>query len=133
MARIAYRVDRRRFLRESALAALGVIAAACTPATTAPSPSGTPRRPGGEFHGAFPWDAPPKGHYNYFATGAILSGSPYADLFIPPLALYRWAEGRWDYLLAESAGPNADGYEVKLRSGIKWSDGAPFTAKDVAT
>ena len=47
--------------------------------------------------------------------------------------MYRWAEGRWEYLLAESAAPAADSYEVKLRSGIKWSDGTPFTAKDVAT
>jgi len=117
------------------MATLGVIAAACTPSAAPPSSaaaSSTPRK-GGEFHGAWPWDAPPKGHYNYFATGAILLGSVYADLFIPSLAMYRWAEGRWEYLLAESAAPSADSYEVKLRSGIKWSDGTPFTAKDVAT
>ncbi len=129
----ACRVDRRRFLRESALATLGLVAAACTPTST-PSSSGTPApKRGGEFHGAWPWDAPRKGHYNSFAPGAILSGSVYADLFIPSLAMYRWAEAKWEYLLAESAGPNGDGYEVKLRSGIRWSDGVPFTARDVAT
>jgi len=134
MARTRY-VGRRRFLRDSALATIGVMAAACTPASTTPSPSGTPApKKGGEFHGAWPWDAPPKGHYNYFAPGAILSGSIYTDLFIPSLAMYRWTEAKWDYLLAESAAPTeAASYEVKLRSGIKWSDGVPFTAKDVAT
>ncbi len=128
-------MDRRRFLRDSALVGVGFLAAACTPSTTPSSsnlPARSPRK-GGEFHGAIPYDPPPKGHYNYFAAGAILSGSLYADLFIPPLALYRWADARWDYLLAESAGPSGDGYEVKLRPGIKWSDGTPFTAKDVAT
>ena len=40
---------------------------------------------GGEFHGAWPYDLPPKGHYNYFAAaGIILQGAIYIDLFMPP-------------------------------------------------
>ena len=48
--------------------------------------------------------------------------------------MYLWNDGKFDYWLAESSGPKAgDNFELKLRSGIKWSDGAAFTAKDVYT
>ena len=43
---------------------------------------GTAATRGGEFHGAWPYDLPPKGHYNYFAaSGIILQGAIYLDLF----------------------------------------------------
>jgi len=44
-----YRVDRRRFLRDSALVSLGIVAAACAPGTT--TTGGTAKK-GGEFHAA---------------------------------------------------------------------------------
>lgn len=128
-----YRVDRRRFLRDSALVSVGLVAAACAPgATTAPSGGGAAKK-GGEFHAAWPWDAPPKGHYNYLSAGTILSGSYLTDFFIPSLAVYRWAEGKWDYWLADSATQNGENYEVKLKQGLKWHDGKEFTSADVAT
>ncbi len=139
MTDFKYRVDRRRFLRDATLTSLGLMAAACAPAVTTPaasaaSASGSGAKKGGEFHGAWPYDLPPKGHYNYFTGGAILSGGIYTDLApIPTLAIYRWADAKWDYWLAESAKQNGENFEVKLRSGIKWSDGTPFTSKDVAT
>jgi peptide/nickel transport system substrate-binding protein len=128
--RSAYRVSRRRFLRDATLTSLGVWAAACAPGTTPPGAQG---QKGGEFHGAWPYDLPPKGHWNQFATGRILQGSIYVDLFYPSLAMYRWAEGNWTPWLAESFKLTGNTYEVKLRSGLKWSDGQAFTSKDVVT
>jgi hypothetical protein len=114
---------------------VGIVAAACQaqlPGSSA-SPGTAAKAKGGEFHGAWPYVLPPAGHYNYFATNAILSGSPYTDLFIPSLGVYRWADAKWDYWLAESASLNGNDYTVKLRSGLKWDDGTAFTSKDVVT
>ena len=135
-----YTPTRRRLLRDSMLTSLGIFAAACAPSTT-PGPSsgataatgGGTAAKGGEFHGGWPYVLPPQGHWNYFATNAILGGSIYTDLYIPSLGVYRWAENKWDYWLAESAKQNGDNYEVKLRSGLKWDDGTAFTSKDVVT
>ena len=134
---IRYKPTRRRMLRDSMFATLGIVAAACQAqlpgASGSPGASGGTATKGGEFHGAWPYDLPPKGHYNYFATGAILSGSPYTDLFIPSLAVYRWADAKWDYWLAESAKLDGNDYTVKLRPNLKWDDGTAFTSADVVT
>ena len=133
--KLSYTPTRRRLLRDSMLTSLGLIAAACAPGTT-PSPSGGGggnAAKGGEFHGGWPYVLAPQGHWNFYAPNAILGGSIYTDLFIPSLAVYLWADNKWSYWLAESAKQNGDNYEVKLRSGLKWDDGTPFTAKDVVT
>lgn len=117
---------RRELLRDASLASLGLIVAACQI-----TPSGTKK--GGEIHLAWPWDLPPKGHWNVFGTGQILGGSFIEELYIPTLAIYRWADAKWDYLLAESHQTTNDGVTVKLRQGVKWDDGKPFTAQDVWT
>ena len=128
--RISYQPTRRQFLRDSMLTTVGLVAASACQAL--PSGGGTAAK-GGEFHGGWPYDLPPKGHYNYFTTGTILSGSIYLDLFIPALGIYRWADAKWDYLLAESAKLDGNDYTVKLRPGLKWSDGTAFGADDVIT
>ena len=133
---IRYSVTRRRFLRDATLTSLGVVAAACTPGATTPSPSGSGAvsAKGGEFHGAWPYDLPPKGHYNYFAAaGIILQGAIYVDLFQPPLATWMWNDAKWNYMLAESSSLSGNVFSVKLRPNIKWSDGKAFTSKDVVT
>jgi len=135
---LKYQVNRRRFLRDATLTSLGIVAAACAPAGTTPAASGGgatggAAKKGGEFHAAWPYDLPPKGHYNYLSPGTILSGSYLIDFFLPSLAVYRWAEGKWEYWLAESSAQTGENFEVKLRKGIKWDDGKDFTAKDVAT
>jgi peptide/nickel transport system substrate-binding protein len=131
-----YSVTRRRFLRDATLTSLGIVAAACTPDATLPSPSrstGTLAK-GGEFHGAWPYDLQPKGHYNYFAaSGGILQISIYQDLFMPTLATWLWSDAKWNYLLAESTSQSGNVFSVKLRPNVKWSDGSPFTSKDVVT
>jgi len=128
---VRYNVNRRRFLRDSTLATLGLIAAACA-GVQLPG-GGATKKKGGEFHGAWPYDLPPKGHYNYFATGALLSGGVYTDLFIPALGMWDWADGKWIYFLAESSKLTGNVFEVKLRPNLKWSDGAAFSSKDVVT
>src|SRR3989440_1834068 len=133
---ISYSVTRRRFLRDATLTSLGIVAAACTPgATPGTSPSGgAASAKGGEFHGAWPYDLPPKGHYNYFAAaGIILQGAIYVDLFQPPLATWMWNDAKWNYMLAESSSLSGNVFSVKLRPNIKWSDGTAFTSKDVVT
>ena len=130
---IRYSVTRRRFLRDATFTSLGLVAAACAPTPGAGTPTGGTSAKGGEFHGGWPYVLAPQGHWNFFATNAILGGGIYTDLFIPSLAVYRWVDAKWDFWLAQSAQQNGDTYEVKLRSGIKWDDGTPFTSKDVAT
>jgi len=131
---IRYSVTRRRFLRDATLTSLGVIAAACTPTTTSPGPSGGGGVKGGQFNGAWPYDLPPKGHFNYAAaSGAITQGSIWQDMFLPPMATYVWNDAKWTYWLAESSSLSGNVFEVKLRPNIKWSDGTPFTSKDVVT
>ncbi|TMD61086.1 MAG: ABC transporter substrate-binding protein [Chloroflexi bacterium] len=129
-----YAPTRRMFLRDATLVSIGMLAAACQPGTA--TPSGGTGKKGGEFHGAWPYDLPPKGHYNYFTTGSILATSGvsiYGDLMLPSLAAYRWSEDKYDYWLAESHAMNGDNLDVKLRKGLKWDDGKPFTSKDVWT
>ena len=130
-----YSVTRRRFLRDATLTSLGIVAAACTPAATSgSSPSGSASVKGGQFNGAWPYDLPPKGHYNYFAaSGAITQGSIWQDMFLPPMATYVWNEAKWSYWLAESSSLSGNVFSVKLRPNIKWSDGVAFTSKDVVT
>jgi peptide/nickel transport system substrate-binding protein len=130
-----YSVSRRRFLRDATLTSLGIVAAACAP-TGGPSgtqaPGGAAVK-GGQFNGAWPYDLPPKGHHNYFNNTAILFGSVYQDTFLPNLAMYRWADAKWEYFLAESSSLAGNVFSVKLRPNVKWSDGKPVTSKDVVT
>jgi peptide/nickel transport system substrate-binding protein len=133
---ISYSPTRRRLLRDATFTSLGLIAAACAPGTSGTTTGGTTggtSAKGGEFHGAWPYVLAPQGHWNYYATNAILGGSIYTDLFISSLAVYNWATAKYEYWAAESAKQNGDNYEVKLRSGLKWDDGKAFTAKDVVT
>src|SRR5207249_6831 len=82
----------------------------------------------GEFHAAWPWDLPPKGHYNTLSSGNILDGSYLQDFFIPSLAVYRWSEAKWENWLMESATQNGENYEVKLKQGLKRDDGKEVTS-----
>ncbi|HSH82599.1 MAG TPA: ABC transporter substrate-binding protein, partial [Herpetosiphonaceae bacterium] len=87
---------------------------------------------GGEFQGAWPYQLPPKGHYNTFATDAILGGSMYHDMLEMPMALYKWEQDEYIPMLAtEWEIVEPDSFNVTLRDGVKWSDGTDFTTKDV--
>jgi peptide/nickel transport system substrate-binding protein len=125
---IRYSVNRRRFLQDATLTTLGIFAAAC-------APTGQPTaKKGGEFHGAWPYQLPPAGHFNAYAPRGILTTGIYRHLWLGQLAMYKWADNSYIFWLAESAKQQpGNNLEVKLRSGIKWSDGKAFTAKDVYT
>lgn len=80
---------------------------------------------------AWPYQPPPTGHFNPYATNNLTLGI-YNDIMNPPLAIYKWAEGTYEGELAESFGYDEDNnYIVTLKSGIMWSDGSPMTSADV--
>lgn len=83
------------------------------------------------FSGGWPYQLPPDGHFNSYASGVINLGI-YWDLMEPPLAVYMWAQGAYDGMLAESFGfEGEEAYTVTLKSGVTWSDGSPVTSQDV--
>jgi peptide/nickel transport system substrate-binding protein len=133
-------LTRRRFLQGTVIVSAAAIAAACAP-TAAPSggspAAGSPApaaRKRGAFNMAWPYDVPPKGHYNYAAAGGILRDSSHlSDLTRPSFATYRWVAGKWDHWLSESGKLDGSVYELKLRKGLKFDDGSALTSKDVVT
>ncbi|NJO83228.1 MAG: hypothetical protein HC828_10685 [Blastochloris sp.] len=87
-----------------------------------------------QFAGGWPYQLPPDGHFNTFASGAILRDSaPYFPLMQPHSAYWIWSEGRYEPMLAESFGFNDDGstYTLTLKDGVTWSNGEPVTSADV--
>src|SRR5262249_44796369 len=50
-----------------------------------------------------------------------------------PLLIYNWIDGEYVYWLATGYAYSADHRTLRmdLRHGVRWSDGTPFTAKDV--
>lgn len=131
-ARSRYAPTRRELLRDATFVSLGIIAAACTPggSNASPSAGGGAGKKGGEFHATWPMDLPPKGVWNVYANTPILSGSYLIEILYQNLAIYRWADKKWDYLLAESHTASATDFTVKLRKGVKWDNGSDVTAKD---
>ena len=140
---------RRQFLGFGAGALATAILAACGPegsptaapvGQTTPAAGTTPAaqtaaKKGGAFHGAWPYDVPPKGHFNHAkgVTDGILTTSIYRDLERTPLGMYFWKDKKWMQLLATEQKFDGDNFRVTLRQNVKWSDGKPFTSKDVLT
>jgi peptide/nickel transport system substrate-binding protein len=86
-----------------------------------------------EFHGAYPYQLPPTGHFNTFVSAtAILAYTLYQDVLEMPMAMYRWAEQKYEpYMATEWGFEPPDVFKVTLREGAKWSEGSEFTSKDV--
>ena len=83
------------------------------------------------FNGAYPYSAPPQGHYNFFASGFIGPGI-YQDLAELPMFFYKWATSEYIPLLGTDYKVEPpDKIRVMLRKGVQWSDGNEFTAQDI--
>ena len=101
--------------------------AATAPAATEPAAAAG----GGELHTAWPYQAPPTGHFNTFVSDAITLGI-YQTLMEPPLFMYMWADDDWLPIAGESWEWTDDTtLRVNLVQGAVWSDGSPFTSQDV--
>ena len=76
-------------------------------------------------------DSDPSGEINPVTTGDRY-GLMAEKLIYSPLYMYN-GESNIAYFLAESVTAEQEGlvYTAKLRSGVKWTDGQPFTADDV--
>jgi peptide/nickel transport system substrate-binding protein len=86
----------------------------------------------GKFVYVYPFDISVE-HYNAaLNTGVLLTAAPVAELFIPRAAILNWDTQEWVPQLAESVTLDGTTLTIKLRSGIKWTDGTDVTAKDVA-
>lgn len=108
-------------------------AAATAAPTVAPTAAASAKNPSKEFVGAWPYSLPPAGHYNTYVPDNILGGSIYADLMEMPMAKYYWAKNQYLPLMATDwKFLPPDGWTANIRKGAKWSDGTPFTSKDVA-
>ncbi|MCI0399401.1 MAG: ABC transporter substrate-binding protein [Chloroflexi bacterium] len=84
-----------------------------------------------EMHVAWPYQAPPAGHFNSFVSDAINLGI-YFHTMQPPLFFYMWAEDDWMPLAGESwEWVDDTTLRVHLVQGAVWSDGSPFTSQDV--
>jgi len=99
--------------------------AAAEPTEAEPSASG------GELHTAWPYQAPPTGHFNTFVTDAITLGI-YQALMEPPLFFYMWADDDWMPVAGETwEFSDETTLRVTLKEGAVWSDGSAFTSQDV--
>src|SRR5262245_34948297 len=133
------RLSRRRFVQLSAGTAAAATVAAPGPFLHQAGAQGLPEVPrektlilvgvGGESPNQF---TDVDGANPMWPVGANLSRSGY-QLVYEPLWFYNMLNGEEKPWLAESYTYNADFTEVavKLRQGVEWSDGTPFTANDV--
>jgi len=127
------------------VAGVGTVAAGCSPAkpgeSGGKSSAGGKSTSGGEFHGGWPYLPSPQGNYNnvgqpYVAVpNAILYGGIYGDVITPPSGFYHWKEQTWELFLIDSYNLDraSNTYTVKVKSGLKWSDGSAFSSKDYMT
>lgn len=131
-----HRLSRRDLLRGATLGG-GLALLAATTAAWPSIAAAQPASGGKEFHGAWPYEVPPNGHYNliFGVTHGILNDGIYKDVVQAPLAMYSWAQQQWLPMLAESWGfdTSANTFTVKLKSSLKWSDGKAISSKDVVT
>src|SRR5918994_161239 len=128
-------LTRRQFLGLSA-AGVGLLLAGCGGGGQNYGEGGGGGGGAKEFHGAYPYQLPPTGHFNTFLTTGILAdpGNFYHDVQEMPMAMYRWAEQKYvPYMATEWGFEPPDVFKVTLRKGAKWSDGSEFTSKDVVT
>jgi peptide/nickel transport system substrate-binding protein len=115
-----------------------VIAACAPPAVPAAGGEGEAAAPpaaapmgGADFHAAWPYSPPPRGHFNSFVTDGY-NLSLYHIMIEPPLFIYMWGDGSWFPVAGESwEWADDTTLRVQLKQGAQWSDGSAFTSQDV--
>ncbi|ADD40852.1 ABC transporter substrate-binding protein [Stackebrandtia nassauensis] len=129
-------VSRRRLFQAAGLGAAG--AAGLGTMTACKADPGIQGK--GEFHGGYPYETPPDGHFNtagapYAVVPHVFVEGMYLDLTCMPGGYYWWDKQEWEYFLAESfeLDDKENTFTLKVRDGLKWSDGEPLTAKDFET
>lgn len=126
---------RKRFL--AIVAVLAIVAMALSACTKTDDKKGgegakAPAPKEAVLNTAWAYEVPPKTHFNTFTTGTLnFPGGMFIDLMTSPLALYQWSDNTYVPQLATEWKINGENVNVKLREGVKWSDGSTFTSKDV--
>ncbi|THV43479.1 ABC transporter substrate-binding protein [Glycomyces buryatensis] len=124
-----FELSRRRLMQAVGLGAGAV--ATTTVLGACQADSGEGGEASGKFIYVYPFDTTTN-HFNAaINNAALLTAAPVAELFTPRPAIMDWATNEWIPQLAESVALEGKVLTIKLRSGIKWTDGAALTAKDV--
>ena len=147
----SFRLSRRQVLLTFGLTGLGVgleaLAAACGGGPPAAQPTTAPAGAGAvnevprnqtfiAMQGGANGQNPDFGNFNIRTPGGALWGwhSGALQTMAEPLIMFNVLTGEYENWLAESWQYNPDFTELtlKLRQGIEWNDGTPFTSRDVA-
>jgi len=125
-----FEISRRNLMQAVGLGAGAVATASVLGACQAEGAEGEDAS--GKFVFVYPFDISVE-HFNAaLNTGVLLTASAAAELFIPRSAILNWETQEWIPQLAESVSLDDKTLVIKLRTGIKWTDGTDVTAKDVA-
>jgi peptide/nickel transport system substrate-binding protein len=111
-------------LGAGAVATAGVLGACQAEGSEGEGASGT-------FIYVYPFDITTQHHNAAINNLALLVPAPVAELFLPRAAILDWETLEWIPQLAESVELVDTTLTIKLRSGVKWTDGNAVTAKDV--
>ncbi|MFZ0216750.1 MAG: ABC transporter substrate-binding protein [Candidatus Dormiibacterota bacterium] len=128
-------LTRRDLLRmggaAGALVLVPPILAACGSTSPSSAQSSSGGKTGGTFTGAF--DEGPGGLPEMFNPLTATAGATFFQMHYSPLLSYTPNLRAMQGDLAESwtVSANADQYTFKLRKGVTWHDGKPFTSADV--
>jgi peptide/nickel transport system substrate-binding protein len=124
-----FELSRRRLMQAVGLGAGAVATTSVLGACQAKGSEG--EGASGTFVYVYPFDITTQ-HFNAaLPNAALLVPAPNAELFIPRPAILNWETLEWIPQLAESVELVDKTLTIKLRSGIKWTDGNPVTSKDV--
>lgn len=108
-----------------------ILAGCAAPAAPGTDPAAPAAPAVAEMHIAWPYDAPPTGHFNTFVSGNM-GLFIYQALMEPPLFWYTRATEEYVPMAGTDwSWADETTLIVNLREGAVWSDGSAFTSQDV--